>query len=247
MIFSHNNSKPNSMKYLSLAAVAVVMSLSFSSCSKEAEPEEDDVCVNIEDDLLRDYCYREFDLDHSGKVSTDESEVVHFIEIDAYTTARKTVKSLKGIDIFRNLKGIILENAVLTDIETLNSMYNLQDLVLAKCEISNIDALYRLKNLKSLNLVYCDIPEIDGSQLPDLERFSFDGTRKSDLDFSKNYTLHNITFYPQNPVTLYLPKEMEKHVLFSSMDSKVSIQFGKTEGCALEFVNGNTNVNVVYK
>ncbi len=235
-------------RYFLFLSMASIFMLGACSSDEALEPEEDDVCVNIEDDVLRDYCYREFDLDHSGKVSTAEAEVVvDFIEIDAFTTARKTVKSLKGIDVFRNLKGIILENAVLSDIEVLSSMYNLQDLALAKCEISNIDALYRLKNLRGLSLTYCDIPAIDGSQLSDLERFAFDGTSKSDLDFSKNYTLNHIIFYPQNPVTLYLPKEMEKHVLFSLNDIRVSIQYDKTEGCELELVEGNKNFNVVYK
>lgn len=246
MIFSHNNSKPNSMKYLSLAAVAVVMSLSFSSCSKEAEPEEDDVCVNIEDEALRNFCYREFDLDHSGKVSTDEAEVVYTIKIDEYT-AKKSIKSLKGVDVFWNLETIFLENAVLTDIEVLSSMYNLQGIGLKKCIISDIGALYKFKNLQSLNISQCEMPEFDVSLIPNLTFFSFEGTLMSELDFSKNHTLQRITLYPQDPVTLYLPKEMEAHVLQSSMDFNVNIMFEKTEGYALQSVTGNSNVSVVYK
>lgn len=243
-----NNLKPNSMKYLSLAAFAVVMSLSFSSCSKDEvqEPEEDDVCVNIEDEALRNFCYREFDLDHSGKVSTDEAEVVYTIKIDEYT-AKKSIKSLKGVDVFWNLESISLENAVLSDIEVLSSMYNLQAIGLKKCIISNIDALYKFKNLQSLNILQCEMPEFDVSLIPNLAFFSVEGTLMSELDFSKNHTLQRITLYPQDPVTLYLPKEMEAHVLHSSMDVIVDIIYEKTEGYALQSVMGNSKVNVVYK
>lgn len=231
--------------FLSMASLFML-----GACSSDdaLEPEEDDVCVNIEDDVLRDYCYREFDLDHSGKVSTAEAEVVvDFMEIDSFTTARKTVKSLKGIDVFRNLKGIILENAVLSDIEVLSSMYNLQGIGLKKCIISDIDALYKFKNLQSLNILQCEMPEFDVSLIPNLTFFSFEGTLMSELDFSKNHTLQRITLYPQDPVTLYLPKEMEAHVLHSSMDVIVDIMFEKTEGYALHSVTGNPNVSVVYK
>lgn len=236
------------MKLFYLSIIACFLNICFTSCSNDENWIEEDVCVNIEDDVLRDFCYSKFDLDHNGKINPIEAEAVRMIIIDEFNySIHKTIKSLKGIDVFKNLNGIILENAVLTDIEVLSRLSDLQNLVFAKCAISDIDALYQIKNLRALNIRGCEIPAIDGTLIPDLTSFKFDGTLISDLDFSKKYALRIINFYPQNQITLYLPKEMEGHVLFSSNDFKVSIQYGKTEGCALEFVEGNSNVNVAYK
>ncbi|MCQ2147052.1 MAG: hypothetical protein MJZ16_05990 [Bacteroidales bacterium] len=128
------------------------------SCTKvESDlPEVDDVCTQLEDAKFKDYCYKNFDIDHDGKVSITEAESVTSI---AFPSA-----SYKGIGYFKNLTRLevrgtfkkidVSKNTKLEFFSCSTENHDLEAIDLSKC--LNLKKLYINDNkLKSLDVTKC--------------------------------------------------------------------------------------------
>ena len=90
------------MKKVLFALVA--MSLLFTACEDGNDDfiklkEVDDVCTMMDDLMLMEHCYEEYDVNKDGKVSMSEAAAV--AEIDTYVD-----RSIKGLEYFINLTDI---------------------------------------------------------------------------------------------------------------------------------------------
>ncbi|KXO14824.1 hypothetical protein HMPREF3189_01472, partial [Clostridiales bacterium KA00134] len=75
--------------------------------------------VNFPDEIFREYVKKEFDTDNNEVLSQEECDNVEKINISQPfgTEDSKKVKSLKGLDLFKNLNGLYCDNNQLTSLD----------------------------------------------------------------------------------------------------------------------------------
>lgn len=185
--------------------------LSLSSCDKEEIEyliEVDDVCSAMDDQVFIDYCLREFDLDHDGKVSMQEAAQVEIIEI----RYENELKSLKGLEYFKNLSYITIHegnipyldlshNLGLSMVEIGNNQITrlnvtknlaLKYLSCPNNQLTNLD----ISNNKALDVLFCSnnqITKIDVSKNTALSRLWCSSNKLTKLDVSRNPNLNDLS------------------------------------------------------
>lgn len=140
------------------------------SCEKEIEIEiEDDfdACSEMDDLIFKNYCIDSFDLDNNGKISMSEANQVSVIYVNSLG-----IKSLKGIECFRNLTDLrccennlevldISKNTELIELYCTNN--NLTDLsVKSNLKLNSLDCCSNNLSTESLNSLFESLPNTKG-------------------------------------------------------------------------------------
>ncbi len=123
------------MKNLSVIALVGAMFMATGCAKDDANGGKADISAKIEDANFRKYCISNFDSNKDGKISEDEAAMVETINVgSAYN-----VYSIKGIEIFPNLKNLVLENQKFESVDI--NKFNFEYFSFKGCT-----------NLKSINL-----------------------------------------------------------------------------------------------
>lgn len=120
---------------------------------------------NFPDKIFRKYISVLWDTNKDGKLSDEERNNVTFIYIDG-----EDVKSVKGVEFFKNL-------------DTLN-IFN--------CELTSLD-ISKNTALTGLNVSYNNITELNVSKNINLKSLSCGGNKLRNLDVSKNTKLEDLS------------------------------------------------------
>ncbi len=147
---------------------------------------------NFPDSVFRDYVSKNFDKDKNGSLSEEEINNVETISLNG--TSSNKISDITGINVFENLKKLVLHYHGLTSLD----LENCTSLVYLDCshnEITNIN----VKNcaaLETLNCSYNEIESIDVSNniaLKELNILTYDKKethkRLKEIDISKNINL----------------------------------------------------------
>ncbi len=107
------------MKKVLFALVA--MSLLFTACEDGNDDyiklkEVDDVCTMMDDLMLMEHCYEEYDVNKDGKVSMEEAAAVREFDTGTYD-----ISSIKGIEYFPNIEVLDITFAYLTECNLMNN------------------------------------------------------------------------------------------------------------------------------
>lgn len=143
-----------------LLPVCIALLGMFCSCGKDLLlPYVDDVCTKMDDAILINYCYDNFDTDGDGKVSMQEAKAVKEIDV-----MENGVRSLKGVEYFSEL---VFLDVTLCPIETIDLSKNskietlrcagskVSSLDLTKCPVIKYIYCDGIKNLRSLEVAGC--------------------------------------------------------------------------------------------
>ena len=151
--------------------------------TQAALPENFDVASAIEDSEFKTYCLTNFDADKNDKISLAEAETVEEIDVhgdyDSENEVGKgTIKSLKGIEYFTNLKQL-------------------------NCSGNQLTALDVAQN-KVLEYLYCDHNKLTSLRLNDgktLKKLNVGGNQLTSLDVSGFVALEDLSIYHSPSMT----------------------------------------------
>ena len=146
--------------------------------------------TNFPDSYFRDYVSNNIDTDHNKVLSQEECDNVEKINISqSFDTEdnSKKVKSLKGLDLFKNLNGLYCENNQLTNLDLSKNT----KLEILRCYNNDIKELDLSKNtkLKELSCPHNQLTNLDLSKNTELQILECHDNSLTSLDASKNTTL----------------------------------------------------------
>lgn len=171
-----------------LLILLVLSGMSLTACSGEKQNSNNDVSAEvsideskeieevaleeptplneiIRDEILLDFLVEEFELEGSTIVVTqdDLDEVIQILSLSGL----KGVKSLEGVQYFRNIEYLSIDDGEISDLSPLSNLNKLYHLSLGANNISDLSPLKGLKNLNSLDIQDNQIE--DFSPIKDLE------------------------------------------------------------------------------
>ena len=117
------------MKKLICFSLATLLVLSAVSCKKEPV----NICGKMDDPVFKSYCLENFDTNGDGKILEDEAEKVTEIAVSSMG-----IKSLKGVEAFKNLLGLDCSDNLLTSLDLRQN----QKLIFLDCRDNFIDVIY---------------------------------------------------------------------------------------------------------
>ena len=137
--------------------------------------------TNFPDKTFREFV-KQYDTDHNGYLSQDESDQVTEISIGGMS-----VSNLKGIEHFKNLKRLYCQNNLLTSLDVSHN----PNLTMLHCLNNHLSSLDVSKNLK-LTYLTCGnnfLTSLDVSKNTSLTILACDGNFLTSLDVSHNTSL----------------------------------------------------------
>ena len=117
------------MKKFIILSVAALMALAAASCKKEKV----DFCGHMDDPVFKAYCLEHFDTNGDGKILENEAEEVLEIAVPSMG-----IKSLKGIEAFKNLLELDCSDNLLTSLDLREN----RKLVFLDCRENLIEVIY---------------------------------------------------------------------------------------------------------
>ena len=188
--------------------LALVMLVGCLSLNPIATYAEGDVAINetnFPDENFRNYVSENFDDDNNGFLSQSECDKVEKINISqSFDTEdnSKKVKSLKGLDLFKNLNGLYCENNQLTNLDLSKNT----KLEILRCYNNDIKELDLSKNtkLKELSCPHNQLTNLDLSKNTELQILECHDNSLTSLDASKNTTLTKLDCYNNQLTSLDL-------------------------------------------
>ena len=116
------------------------------------------------------------------------------------------IKSLDGIQYFKNLKNLEISNHEISDIDSIEKLDYLESLSLPDNFVSDIRALRRLNTLKYLNLANNDIEDIsDLRSLSNLQSLNLNHNKIKEVDHLKTLKELSTLLVSQNKITKIKP------------------------------------------
>ena len=106
--------------------------------------------IEFDDVNFKKYLVEHFDLDGDGEISVDEAEKVEVLNCEYWDPQRGTIKSLKGIEYFKNLRSLNCSNHHISELN-LSANTELEDLWCHDNDIKSLD----LSNNKKLLALRC--------------------------------------------------------------------------------------------
>ncbi len=195
------------MKHLKHIAI-IIFASSFFACSKDNLKDVSDICTQMEDIALMNYCYKNFDANNDGKVSMNEAESVFELGISFHD-----IYSLKGIEYFKNLRVLYCNRTMITSLD-ISKNNHLQELNCSGCYgLSSLD-ISKNTELQDLACIDCSLSTLDLSNNTKLESLHCNNNRLTSLD---------ITFLP------YLRRWTELGDVLGFQDGITLIVFDKKE------------------
>lgn len=176
--------------FIRLVATILSVVALLTSCDKEETEilaDVDDVCSVMDDQVFIDYCLREFDLDHDGKVSMQEAAQAKVIEIKSFSDSDPKLHSLKGLGYFTTLYDIIINGSDLTSLD-LSQNTSLAMVQIGNNPIAKLDVSKNLA-LRVLTCAQNQLTNLNISNNKALYHLSCGNNRLTKLDVSKNTAL----------------------------------------------------------
>ena len=146
------------------------------------------------DENFSRYIRENFDKNKDGKLSDDEIANVTYIYVN-----EKQIKSLKGIDIFKNLKTLYANNNYIEEIDLSNN----KNLEYVECNNNKINTIYLPNEVENNTLKYLDVfsNDLKSINLKNLKALGFlhiDDNKLTELDLSDNPLNSGHGFVAQN-------------------------------------------------
>lgn len=268
------------MNRIIIRLIATIISVAalLTSCDKEETEilaDVDDVCSVMDDQVFIDYCLREFDLDHDGKVSMQEAAQVNVMEIPSGSPFDQ-LHSIKGIGYFKTLTKLNLYDTQVSELDLSHNialtMLNLgrnpisklnvtKNLALTdlRCSYSQLTSLDISNNkaLKDLNCSYNQFTKLDVSKNTALTELVCASNKLTKLDVSKNPNLSTLWCHDNRLTsldvsknsllkTLYCGRQEETVTVYYSNGQPISEWSSKPTAINIDNIL-NTNVIWVQK
>ncbi|WP_075722017.1 leucine-rich repeat domain-containing protein [Roseburia sp. 499] len=199
-----------------IAVAGMTFSQSFPSLAAEETTSEKETTyiendeTGIPDKVLYDKLLSQSDKNGDGRLSVAEAEAQMWVmtgiapewEWGGERPEEKRIKSLKGIEYFKNLNMISLIDHSITDITPLSGLTNLTSLCLYHNKITDITPLSGLTNLASLSLGRNEITDITVlSGMTNLTSLSLDSNNIEDITAIEGLTILTSLELGKNRIT----------------------------------------------
>lgn len=158
--------------------------------------------IEIPDAAFKQYLLDHFDSNKDGFISYAEAEVVTYIDLNADYI--KSVRSLKGIEYFTNLKTLVCNDNYISTLDV-SKNYLLETILCRNNPIKAI-RLYNLVNLKILHCSDCLLSDLDIEDCVALEELSCYNNNLSSLNVSTNTKLKSLYCSDNHILTLDVSK-----------------------------------------
>ena len=213
------------MKIKNFIVLILLFSLVFGGCgAKEvtnyqnpSQTVDEDIVIKetFEDDIFKDYISEYVDEDKDGILSEEEINKVSKININGFADNRyKELKSVKGIELFPELK----------------------ELTCYGCSLSEIDVSSNSK-LKSLVVGYTKIGQLDISHNKELVELDCSSTDVDKIDLNDNLLLEDIDICDTNISVINLKdlKELKHFDCIETLIADIDVTHNtKLEGMAID-------------
>lgn len=206
------------------------------------------------DEVFLSYVSHKIDTDENGVLSDREISAVEFINCSGNRDQHVPIQSLKGIELFQNLKTLYCDFDELLSLDVSHNT-KLEVMYCPQNHLTSLDVSHN-PNLRVLSCVYNQLDELDVSHNPLLERLYCSGNGFENLDLTHNSNLHVLYSHFNALTDLDISRNPNLEDLYISNNSLSSINLSNNlnlRGLSVESnrltsldVSRNTSLEYLY-
>jgi Leucine-rich repeat (LRR) protein len=178
--------------------------------------------VSFDDEVFKEYCVKYFDLSGDGEISLPEAALIEYV-----SCSEMGIHSLKGIEEFKILKGLVCDDNLLTSLNVSNNT-QITQLWCAGNQLSSLD----ISNNTQLQEVSCydnQLTSLDVSNNTQLGTLFCFGNPLTALDLSNNIQLSQLRCDAGNLDCLDLSNNPQLILLSCNHNQLTSLNVTKNE------------------